>query len=150
MSNTELSDIDIEILFYGKWRLNTSWEKVTITFKDDMTYEQSKVKTFFFHKPLELLTGNKFTGVWYVNDRRLYLNLKAIPDSFFNLQIPLVFKISIGDVVASLGSVFITEKYEVVEIDSSKFTLKNQEESVFGTKIRGFYAPNMPNYSIPK
>ncbi|MBW4672718.1 MAG: hypothetical protein KME52_01310 [Desmonostoc geniculatum HA4340-LM1] len=138
MSNTNLSDIDIEILFYGKWRFNTSWEKITIIFKDDMTYEQTKIQTFIFHKPREILTGNKFTGVWYVTDRRLYLNLKTIPKSFLNLQIPLAFKISIADVIATLGSIFITEKYEVIEINSSKFTIRDKDQSIIGTKIKGY------------
>ncbi|MBD2517725.1 hypothetical protein H6G93_22655 [Nostoc sp. FACHB-973] len=139
MTNTNLSDIDIEILLFGKWRFNSSWEKITIIFRDDMTYEQTKIQTFIFHKPREIFTGNQFTGVWYVTDRRLHLSLKAIPKSFFNLQIPLAFKISIADVIASLGSIFITEKYEIVEINSSKFIIRDKDQSFVGTKITGYY-----------
>ncbi|MBR8837978.1 MAG: hypothetical protein DSM106950_29255 [Stigonema ocellatum SAG 48.90 = DSM 106950] len=46
MSNSNLSGIEIEILLFGKWRFDTSWEKITIQFKDDMTYEQTRIQTF--------------------------------------------------------------------------------------------------------
>ncbi|MEH2164070.1 MAG: hypothetical protein V7K38_24220 [Nostoc sp.] len=141
MNNINLSDTEIEILLFGKWRFDTSWEKISIVFKDDMTYEQTRVQTFILHKPKELVTGNKFSGIWYVSDRRLHLNIKSIPKSFLNLQIPLVFKISIADVIATLGSLFITEKYEVVKINSSKFLLRDGEQSIIGTKI------SIPSYN---
>ncbi|RAM51845.1 MAG: hypothetical protein C6Y22_09450, partial [Hapalosiphonaceae cyanobacterium JJU2] len=72
MSNSELSDIDIEVLLFGKWRFDTSKEKISIEFKSDMTYEQIRVQTFISTKPVELLTGNKFNGVWFINDKILY------------------------------------------------------------------------------
>ncbi|MEH2195011.1 MAG: hypothetical protein V7K98_20550 [Nostoc sp.] len=135
MDNINLSDIEIEVLLFGKWRFDTAWEKISIIFKDDMTYEQTRVQTFILHKPKELITGNKFNGVWYVTDRKLHLNIKSIPKSFLNLQIPLAFKISVADIVATLGSLFTAEKYEVVKINSSKFLLKDGEQSIIGTKI---------------
>ncbi|MBU7585500.1 MAG: hypothetical protein KAF91_21865 [Nostoc sp. TH1S01] len=129
------SDIEIEILLLGKWRFNTDSEKITIVFKDDMTYEQTRIQTLLFFKPKELITGNKFTGVWYVNKKILYLNVKNLPKSFLNLRIPLAFKISFADIIATLGSVFITENYEVLRINSSKFLIKDKEQSIIGTKI---------------
>ncbi|QHG18498.1 hypothetical protein [Nostoc sp. ATCC 53789] len=135
MSNSKHSDIEIEILLFGKWRFDTSSEKVTIEFKDDMTYEQTTVQTLLFSKPKELITGNKFTGVWYVSQKKLYLNVKTMPKSFLNLRIPLVFKISIADMVATLGSVLMVENYEVMKINSSKFLMKDKEQSILGTKI---------------
>jgi hypothetical protein len=136
MSNNNLSDIEIEILLFGKWRFDTSWEKITILFKDDMTYEQTRIQTFILSKPKELLVGNKFTGVWYVSGRKLHLNLKTVPKSFFNLKIPLVFNISIADMVTSLSSIFVTEKYEIIKINSSKFLIMDKEQSIIGTKIK--------------
>ncbi|MBN3898593.1 MAG: hypothetical protein HWQ41_25990 [Nostoc sp. NOS(2021)] len=135
MSNSKHSDIEIEILLLGKWRFNTSSEKITIEFKDDMTYEQTRVQTLLFSKPKELLTGNKFTGVWYVSQKKLHLNVKSMPKSFLNLKIPLAFKISIADMVATLGSVFMAENYEVIRINSYKFLIKDKEESIIGTKL---------------
>ncbi|MEH2068936.1 MAG: hypothetical protein V7K47_12375 [Nostoc sp.] len=129
------SDIEIEILLLGKWRFNTDSEKITIEFKDDMTYEQTRIQTLLFSKPKELMTGNKFTGVWYVNKKILYLNVKNLPKSFLNLRIPLAFKISLADIIATLGSVFMTENYEVVRINSSKFLIKDKEQLIVGTKI---------------
>ncbi|WP_257237190.1 hypothetical protein [Nostoc sp. 'Peltigera malacea cyanobiont' DB3992] len=108
----------------GKWRFDTSSEKITIEFKDDMTYEQTRVQILLFSKPKELITGNKFSGVWYVSQKKLYLNLKNMPKSFLNLRIPLAFKISIADMVATLGSVFMAESYEVIRINSCKFLHK--------------------------
>ncbi|MEH1937172.1 MAG: hypothetical protein V7L14_26405 [Nostoc sp.] len=135
MSNSKHSDIEIEILLLGKWRFNTSSEKITIEFKDDMTYEQTRVQTLLFSKPKELITGNKFTGVWYVSQKKLHLNVKSMPKSFLNLKIPLAFKISIADMIATLGSVFMAENYEVIRINSSKFLIKDKEESIIGTKL---------------
>ncbi len=135
MSNLNLSDTDIEILLFGKWRFDKSGEKVSILFKDDMTYEQTIIQTFLFSKPKELLTGNKFNGTWYVSGKKLNLNIRSIPKSFFNLQIPLFFKISIADMIASVGSIFVTQNYEIVEINSSKFLMKDVDQSIIGTKI---------------
>ncbi|BAY77870.1 hypothetical protein NIES25_43400 [Nostoc linckia NIES-25] len=129
------SDIEIEILLLGKWRFNTDSERITIEFKDDMTYEQTKIQTLLFSKPKELMTGNKFTGVWYVNRKILYLHVKNLPKSFLNLRIPLAFKISLADIIATLGSVFMTENYEVLKINSSKFLIKDKEQLIVGTKI---------------
>ncbi|WP_445627354.1 hypothetical protein [Nostoc sp. DSM 114167] len=135
MNISKHSDLEIEILLLGKWRFNTGSEKITIEFKDDMTYEQTRIQTLLLSKPKELLTGNKFTGVWYVSQKKLYLNVKTMPKSFFNFKIPLVFKISIADMVATLGSVFVAEMYEVIRINSSKFLIKDKEQSILGTKI---------------
>ena len=135
MSNSKHSDIEMEILLLGKWRYDTFSEKVTIEFKDDMTYEQTKIQILLFSKPKELITGNKFTGVWYISQKKLYLSVKTMPKSFLNLKIPLVFEISIADIVATLGSVFMSENYEVMRINSSKFLIKNAEQSIIGTKI---------------
>ena len=33
MNNMNLSDTEIEILLFGKWRFNTNWEKISIEFK---------------------------------------------------------------------------------------------------------------------
>lgn len=138
MSNNNLSDIDIEILFFGKWRFNTSWEKITILFKDDMTYEETIIQTFIYSKPKELIAGNKFTGVWYVNDSNLHLIVKTMPKSFFNFKIPLFLKLPVADTVASLSSMFGTDKYEIMKINSSKFLIKDKEkeQSIIGTKIK--------------
>ncbi|MDZ8034328.1 MAG: hypothetical protein RMY64_27275 [Nostoc sp. DedQUE08] len=135
MNISKHSDLEIEILLLGKWRFNTGSEKITIEFKDDMTYEQTRIQTLLLSKPKELLTGNKFTGVWYVSQKKLYLNVKTMPKSFFNFKVPLVFKISIADMVATLGSVFVAEMYEVIRINSSKFLIKDKEQSILGTKI---------------
>ncbi|MDZ7967466.1 MAG: hypothetical protein RM368_21350 [Nostoc sp. DedSLP03] len=135
MNTSKHSDLEIEILLLGKWRFNTGSEKITIEFKDDMTYEQTRIQTLLLSKPKELLTGNKFTGVWYVSQKKLYLNVKTMPKSFFNFKVPLVFKISIADMVATLGSVFVAEMYEVIRINSSNFLIKDKEQSILGTKI---------------
>lgn len=136
MNNSKHSDIEIELLLFGKWRYDKSGEKITIEFKDDMTYEQTTIQTLIFSKPKELITGNKLIGVWYVSNKQLYLNVKNVPKSIFNLEIPLAFKISIGDMVASLGSVFMPEKYEVMRINSSKFLIMDKEQTIIGTKIK--------------
>lgn len=138
MSNNNLSDIDIEILFLGKWRFNTSWEKITILFKDDMTYEETIIQTFIYSKPKELIAGNKFTGVWYVNDGNLHLVVKTLPKSFFNFKIPLLFQLPVANTIASLSSMFVTEKYEIMKLNSSKFLIKDKEkeQSIIGTKIK--------------
>ncbi|MEH2284574.1 MAG: hypothetical protein V7K90_25175 [Nostoc sp.] len=141
MSNSKHSDIEIEILLLGKWRFDTHSEKITIEFKDDMTYEQTRVQILLFSKPKELLTGNKFTGVWYVSQKKLHLNVRTMPKSFFNLKVPLALKISLADIVATLGSVFIPENYEVIRINSSKFFIKNQEQSIIGTKLNNTRTP---------
>ena len=135
MDNSKHSDIEIEILLLGKWRFDTSSEKITIEFRDDMTYEQTRVQMLLFSKPKELITGNKFTGVWYVREKKLHLNVKTMPKSFFNFKAPLAFKISLADIVATLGSVLMPENYEVIRINSSKFLIKDKEESVIGTKL---------------
>jgi hypothetical protein len=134
--NDNLSDTEIEILLFGKWRFETAWEKISMIFKDDMTYEQTKIQTFSLYKPKELITGNKFNGTWYVNDRILYLNLQTIPKSFLNIEIPLLPKVYLADIIASLSSLFQSEKYAVVEINSTKFTIKNINESIIGIKIK--------------
>lgn len=131
-----ISDVEIEILLLGKWRFDNSWEKITIQFKDDMTYEQTKIQTFIFSKPREFITGNKFTGVWYVSEKTLYLNVKTVPKSLLNLHIPLVFKISIADMIVSLGSIFLIENYKIININSSKFLIMDKERSIIGTKIK--------------
>ncbi|MEH2026219.1 hypothetical protein [Nostoc sp.] len=141
MSNSKHSDIEIEILLLGKWRFDTHSEKITIEFKDDMTYEQTRIQILLFSKPKELLTGNKFAGVWYVSQKKLHLNIRSMPKSFFNLKIPLAFKISLADIVATLGSVFIPENYEVIRINSSKFFIKDQEQSIIGTKLNNTRTP---------
>ncbi len=110
-------------------------KRITIEFKDDMTYEQTKVQTLLFSKYKELITGNKFTGVWYISQKKLYLNVRTMPKSFLNLKVPLAFKISIADMLATLGSVFMAENYEVMRINSSKFLMKDKEQSILGTKI---------------
>ena len=69
MNNSNLSDIEIEKLLFGKWRYDTRWEKISIEFKDNMTYEQTRIQTFILDKPREFITGNKFTGVWHVSER---------------------------------------------------------------------------------
>ncbi|MBN4004261.1 hypothetical protein [Nostoc sp. LPT] len=135
MNNSRHSDIEIEILLLGKWRFNTSSEKITIEFKDDMTYEQTRIQILLLSKPKELITGNKFTGVWYVSKKKLYLNVKTMPKSFFNLKVPLFLQIHIADIVATIGSIFITENYEVIRINSSKFIIKDKEQSIIGTKV---------------
>ncbi|MBE8992327.1 hypothetical protein [Nostoc sp. LEGE 12450] len=50
-----LSDTEIEILLSGKWRFNTDWEKNSIKFKDDMTYEQTRIQTFLLSKFIVLI-----------------------------------------------------------------------------------------------
>ena len=111
MNNMNLSDTEIEILLFGKWRFNTKWEKNSIEFKDNMTYEQTRIQTFILSKPNEFITGNKFTGVWHVNDRRLCLIVKTVPKSFFNLQLLILSKVDLADMIVSIYSIFITENY---------------------------------------
>ncbi len=136
MSDSNLSDIEIEILLFGKWRFNTSWEKITIHFKDDMTYEQTRIQTFIFSKPKEIIIGNKFTGVWYVSERKLHLITKTVPKSLFNFKVPLAFTVSLADVIASLGSMFATENYEVIKINDSKFQMMDKNRPIIGIKIK--------------
>ncbi|WGV25106.1 hypothetical protein [Halotia branconii] len=135
MDNSKHSDVDIEILLLGKWRFNTSSERITIEFKDDMTYEQTKVQTLLLSRTKELITGNKFTGVWYVSQKKLYLNVRNMPKSFFNFRIPLALKISLADILATINSVFMPEIFEVMRINDSQFLIRDKEELVIGTKI---------------
>jgi hypothetical protein len=135
MNNMNLSDTEIEILLFGKWRFNTNWEKNSIVFKDNMTYEQTRIQTFLLSKPSELITGNKFTGVWHVNDRRLCLIVKTVPKSFFNLQLLILSKVDLADMIASIYSIFITENYKVIEINKLKFIISNKNQIIAGTKI---------------
>lgn len=135
MNNSNLSDIEIEKLLFGKWRFDKSWEKISIEFKDDMTYEQTSIQSFILSKPRDLITGNKFTGLWHVSERRLRLNVRRVPNSVFNFHVPLLFKVSLADVVASFGSLFITEIYEVIKINSSEFIIRDVDQSIIGTKI---------------
>ena len=135
MNNSNLSDIEIENLLFGKWRFDTRWEKISIEFKDDMTYEQTRIQTFILDKPGEFITGNKFSGIWHVTERKLCLNVKTVPKSLFNFHIPLLSRVSLADMAARFGSVFITEKYEVIKIDISKFLMMDGDESIIGTKI---------------
>jgi hypothetical protein len=71
-----------------------------------------------------------------VRQKKLHLNVRSMPKSFFNLKVPLALKISIADMVATLGSVFMPENYEVMRINSSKFLISDQEQSIIGTKIK--------------
>ena len=50
-----------------------------IEFKDDMTYRQTRVQMLFFSKPKELITGNTFTGIWYVSRKKLHLDVRTMP-----------------------------------------------------------------------
>ncbi|MBN3890757.1 MAG: hypothetical protein HWQ43_16885 [Nostoc sp. JL31] len=130
-----LSDTEIEMLLIGKWRFNTNWEKNSIEFKDNMTYEQTRIQTFLLSKPREFITGNKFTGVWHVNDRRLCLIVKTVPKSFFNLQILILSRVNLADMIASIYSIFVTENYEVIEIDKLKFLISDKNHRIAGIKI---------------
>ncbi len=130
-----ISDAEIEKLFFGKWRFNTDWEIIYVELKNDMTYEQTRIQTFILSKPMELLTGNKFDGIWYVNNRRLYFNLKRFPKSFLNLRLPMLTKLNVADTVANISSLFVTEKYKVVKIDSSTFIIMDRDKSFIGTKV---------------
>jgi hypothetical protein len=136
MSNMNLSDLEIEVLFFGKWRFNTNWEKISIELKDDMTYEQTKIQTFLVYKPSEFIIGNKFTGVWHVNDRRLCLVVKTVPKSLFNLRLPILSKLYIADIIANVYSMFLTENYEVQEINSSQVIINHEDETIVGVKIK--------------
>ncbi|MEH1988778.1 MULTISPECIES: hypothetical protein [unclassified Nostoc] len=135
MNNMNLSDTEIEILLLGKWRFNTNWEKNSIEFKDNMTYEQTRIQTFLLSKPREFITGNKFTGVWHVNDKRLCLIVKTVPKSFFNLQILILSRVNLADMIASIYSIFVTENYEVIEIDKLKFLISDKNHRIAGIKI---------------
>ncbi|AVH71148.1 hypothetical protein [Nostoc sp. 'Lobaria pulmonaria (5183) cyanobiont'] len=136
MNNMNLSDTEIEIFLFGKWRFNTDWEKIYIEFKDDMTYEQTRIQTFLLSKPSEFITGNKFTGVWHVNDKRLCLIVKTVPKSFFNLRLLILSKVDLADMIASIFSIFITETYEVIEINKLKFIINHKNQIIAGTKIK--------------
>ncbi|BAZ54031.1 hypothetical protein NIES4103_67160 [Nostoc sp. NIES-4103] len=136
MSNISLSDKEIENLLCGKWRFNTDWEKFYIEFKDDMTYEQTRIQTFILSKPRELITGNKFTGVWHVDERTLCLMVKSIPKFIFNLDLPKLSKNYILNKVVSVGSSLLNEKYEIWEINNYEFFIKYNSELFIGTKIK--------------
>ncbi|MFL9454169.1 hypothetical protein AB0758_24125 [Tolypothrix bouteillei VB521301_2] len=133
--NMNLSDVEIEILLLGKWRFNTDWEKFAISFADDMTYEQTRIQTFFLSKPKELLTGNKFAGTWHINDRKLCLIVKTVPQSFLNFQLPVLPRIHFADMLASVSSVFRTEVYEIIQINSSHFLVRDVDRFLVGTKV---------------
>ncbi|MEH2374397.1 hypothetical protein [Nostoc sp.] len=130
-----LSDIEIEVLLFGKWRFNTDWEKIFIELKQDMTYEQTKIQTFILSKPSELIVGNKFTGVWYINDARLSLIPKTVPKSIFNFQLPILPRVYLADIITSITSAFITEKYEILEVNKSRFIISDVDKSFVGIKI---------------
>ncbi|BAZ09541.1 hypothetical protein NIES4071_13500 [Calothrix sp. NIES-4071] len=129
-----LSDTDIEILLFGKWRFDIDLEKNAIEFKDNMTYERTTIQTFILSKPKELITGNKFTGVWYVDDGRLCLIVKTVPKSVFNLQLPILPRVSLADGVAAITSLFVTEQYKVIEINNSQFIMSDKNKSFVGVK----------------
>lgn len=131
----DLSDTEIEVLLFGKWRFNTTWEKISVQFRDDMTYEQTRIKTFLLARPSELITGNKFTGVWHVNDRRLYLIAKTVPKSIFNLQLLILSKVYLADMIVSISSIFVTENYQVIDVNSSRFLFRYKDETIAGIKI---------------
>ena len=135
MNNRSLSDREIEMLLVGKWRYNTDKEKVFLEFKDDLTYEQTRIQTFFLSKPKEYITGNKFTGVWHVNDRKLSLILKSLPKSIFNLHLSKLFKFTLADMVASFNSLLFIENYKIVTINNSKFRIMGENESIVVTKV---------------
>lgn len=133
-TNNSLSDREIETLLIGKWRFDTEWEKVFLEFKQDMTYDQTRIQTFFLSKPKEFLTGNKFTGVWHVNDQKLCLVVKTLPKSLLNLQLSVLFKVSIADIMASFISMLIIENYKIVEINSSTFVITDADKSIVARK----------------
>ena len=135
MNKKNLSDTEMEILLLGKWRFNTNWEKISIEFKDNMTYEQTKIQTFLLSKPSEFITGNKFTGVWHVNDKRLCLIVKTVPKSFFNLQLLILSKVDLADMIVSIYSIFITENYKIIEINKLKFLISDKNQIIAGIKI---------------
>ncbi|BAZ54030.1 hypothetical protein NIES4103_67150 [Nostoc sp. NIES-4103] len=136
MNTNSLSDREIETLLIGKWRYDTDWEKVFLEFKEDMTYEQTRIQTFFLSKPKEFVTGNKFTGVWHVNEQKLCLIVKTLPKSLLNLQLSVLFKVSIADIMASFISLLVIENYKIIEIESDKFVIMDAEKSIVGLKNR--------------
>ncbi len=135
MNNINISDAEIEILLFGKWRFNTDWEIVYVEFKKDMTYQQTRVQTFILSKPMEILTGNQYSGIWYVNERRLCFNVKTVPKSVFNLSLPMLTKFNFANTAANLRDLFMPEKYQVVQINNSKFVIMDKDKSFVGTKI---------------
>ncbi|MGB6301418.1 MAG: hypothetical protein WBF90_35275 [Rivularia sp. (in: cyanobacteria)] len=130
MKVRNLSDRDIEKLLIGKWRYNTDKEKVCLEFHQDMTYEQTRIQTYFLSKPKEYITGNKFTGVWHVNDKKLSLILKSIPNSIFNLHLSELLKFTVADMVASFNSLFFLENYQIVKINNSEFIIRDENELI--------------------
>ncbi len=137
MNNLSLSDREVEILLVGKWRYNTDKEKVFIEFNDDLTYEQTRIQTFFLSKPKEYITGNKFNGVWHVNDGKLSLIVKSLPKSIFNLYLSKLFKFTVADMLASFNSLLFIENYKIVTINNSKFKIIDQNELIIVTKVNG-------------
>lgn len=135
MNNINYMDREIEVLLFGKWRYDTEQEKVFLEFKDDMTYEQTRIQTFFLFKPKEYITGNKFTGVWHVNDRKLCLIVKTVPKSLLNLQLSILLKVSLADMMASFISLFIIENHEIVKVNNSDFLIKTEKKLIVGKKI---------------
>lgn len=135
MKNLNIDDAEIEMLFFGKWRFTTDWEIIYVDFRKDMTYQQTKIQTFILSKPMELLTGNKFTGIWYVNDGRLFFNLKTVPKSGLNVRVPWLPNLNFANTVVNLSSLFTTEKYKVLKINNSKFVMMDKDKSIVGTKI---------------
>ncbi|WP_066379765.1 hypothetical protein [Anabaena sp. CA = ATCC 33047] len=130
-----LSDTEIEKLLLGKWRFDTDSEKIFLEFRQDMTYEQTRIQTFLLSKPKEYITGHKFTGVWHVNESKLCLIVKNLPKSMLNLHLSVLFKVSVADIVASFISLFVCESYQVVKIDSSTFIIQDGKQSIIGTKL---------------
>ncbi|MGB3639972.1 MAG: hypothetical protein WBA39_20715 [Rivularia sp. (in: cyanobacteria)] len=135
MKNIILSDKEIETLLVGKWRYNTDFEKIFLEFKDDMTYEQTRIQTYFLSKPKEYITGNKFAGVWHVNDRKVSLILKRLPKSILNLQLSKLLKLSVADMVASFNSLLFIENYQITKINNSKFSIMDEDELIVATKM---------------
>ncbi len=135
MNNIILSDKEIETLLVGKWRYNTDFEKIFLEFKDDMTYEQTRIQTYFLSKPKEYITGNKFAGVWHVNDRKVSLILKRLPKSILNLQLSKLLKLSFADMVVSFNSLLFIENYQITKINNSKFSIMDEDELIVATKI---------------
>lgn len=75
------------------------------------------------------------TGVWHVNDKILSLSVKTVPKSFFNLRLLILSKVDLADMIASIYSIFITESYEVIEIDKLKFLISDKNQRIAGIKI---------------
>lgn len=135
MSDSKHSDMEMEVLLIGKWLYETASEKVTIEFKDDMTYEQTKIQMLLFSRLKEFVTGNKFTGVWYVRRKQLHLNLRNMPTSLLNFKVLLAFELSIADMLGTLGSVLLPERYEIMRINTAKMLMQVQDKSIIVIKL---------------